>query len=341
MIKFPENKEKPGRWLGIDWKHGDHLTYKILPDNPEKDEPYILTRSVIEPDDEKNIRCNTERTIGWKNYRKRTTKGYKGKRRSPRLAKLKKTEEGISDSESDDESDDEDKIEEIPSKKLRRSPFEDDENFMDKYSHIDKDLKDSTIDIEEENEDIPMIGKAAAHIEKLKDAVMNANLDEEDDQLFKVEKIIDHKLNEKNKPILYIQWDKNGTDFSWESFSDIKADEPLMVAEYIVKNDVRRDKRFQHTWARRLFYKIKLLYKSMIYNDRITVRNVKASHVDKNVMYGIRIPRNAKEAIQFDKENGNTFWQNAIQNGICNMVSKKEMINLMMRIKWKKSHHKN
>ena len=28
--------------------------------------------------------------------------------------------------------------------------------------------------------------------------------------------------------------------------------------------------------------------------------------------YGIRVPRNAKEAIQFDWENGNTLWRDAI-----------------------------
>ena len=30
------------------------------------------------------------------------------------------------------------------------------------------------------------------------------------------------------------------------------------------------------------------------------------------IKYRIRVPRNAKEAIQFDKENGNTLWRDAI-----------------------------
>ena len=102
--------------------------------------------------------------------------------------------ESDQDSESDDESDDDDnKMEEIPSQKLRISPFDTDEEFMEKYSHIDKDLNDLTIDTNIQNEYISMLGKAAAHIERLKETVINANLDEEDDQLFKVEKIIDHK----------------------------------------------------------------------------------------------------------------------------------------------------
>ena len=66
-IKFPENKAKPGRWLGIDWESGDQLTYKILPDDPNVPlgQKLILTRSVLEPDDDSNLRCNQERIKGW------------------------------------------------------------------------------------------------------------------------------------------------------------------------------------------------------------------------------------------------------------------------------------
>ena len=30
-------------------------------------------------------------------------------------------------------------------------------------------------------------------------------------------------------------------------------------------------------------------------------------------MHGIKVPRNVKEALQFDKENGNTLWADAIK----------------------------
>ena len=53
------------RWIGIDWQSGDHLTYNILPENPDKSGNIILTRSVIEPDDGTNLRCNSERENGW------------------------------------------------------------------------------------------------------------------------------------------------------------------------------------------------------------------------------------------------------------------------------------
>ena len=63
-IKFLENKAKPGRWIGIDYQGGDHITYKILPEDPHCKENgnSTLTRSVIEPHDGSNLRCNKERS---------------------------------------------------------------------------------------------------------------------------------------------------------------------------------------------------------------------------------------------------------------------------------------
>ena len=53
-IKFPLNKELPGRFLGIAWDTGDLMTFRIMPDTPDKENPYILTRSIVEPDDGRN-----------------------------------------------------------------------------------------------------------------------------------------------------------------------------------------------------------------------------------------------------------------------------------------------
>ena len=84
-VKFPENKSKPGRWIGIDWKSDDHLTYKILPENPDKSGNIILTRSVIEPDDGTNLRCNSDRENGWDTHKKINSKSVQGTRMNPRL----------------------------------------------------------------------------------------------------------------------------------------------------------------------------------------------------------------------------------------------------------------
>ena len=83
------------------------------------------------------------------------------------------------------------------------------------------------------------INKASNQLEGLKKLlesnVLDIDYNEMDsDPLFKVEKIIDHKINDKGQPMLYVQWDKLGEDKSWEKLHDIRADEPLLVADYIV-----------------------------------------------------------------------------------------------------------
>ena len=62
--KFPNNKELPGRFLGVSWEAGNHLSYLIIPEDPSIQYPHVLTRSVVEPDDETNIRCNLQRELG-------------------------------------------------------------------------------------------------------------------------------------------------------------------------------------------------------------------------------------------------------------------------------------
>ena len=75
--------------------------------------------------------------------------------------------------------------------------------------------------------------------------------------------IIDQKTNDKGQPILYIQWNKQGEDKSWEKLHDIRVDEPLLVADFIVSNDVCRDRTLLFKSSRRLLYKLKMLYRSI------------------------------------------------------------------------------
>ena len=32
-----------------------------------------------------------------------------------------------------------------------------------------------------------------------------------------------------------------------------------------------------------------------------------------NIMYGIKVPKSAKQALEFDKQNGNTMWEDSIK----------------------------
>ena len=68
----------PGRFLGIAWDTGDLMTFRILPDTPDKDNPYVLTRSIIEPDDGRNERCNLEQYFTKEELKKVSSQRRKG-----------------------------------------------------------------------------------------------------------------------------------------------------------------------------------------------------------------------------------------------------------------------
>ena len=62
--KFPNNKELPGRFLGVSWESGNHLYYIVIPEEPSMTHPQVLTRSVVEKDDGTNLHCNLQKNIG-------------------------------------------------------------------------------------------------------------------------------------------------------------------------------------------------------------------------------------------------------------------------------------
>ena len=100
-IKYPKNPELPGRYLGISWDVGDQLTFIILPDTSDNENPFVLSRSVVEADDGKNKICNSQRKIGIKETLKRYIKKRVGKRQSPSLHKSSQHELEVIEYDSD------------------------------------------------------------------------------------------------------------------------------------------------------------------------------------------------------------------------------------------------
>jgi hypothetical protein len=63
LVSFPNNKDKPGRYLGIAWNVGDMLTYYIEPDSRVKqhNKHIVLARSAVTSDNDKNSRATSSR----------------------------------------------------------------------------------------------------------------------------------------------------------------------------------------------------------------------------------------------------------------------------------------
>ena len=131
-----------------------------------------------------------------------------------------------------------------------------------------------------------------------------------------------------------VQW--SGGDTTWEHLKDMREDYPRLTAQYIVGNKVSRSKRGGDRvlqWATkvvrdldRAVRRITRLYD--IYLDdhdevRMTRRVQKGSKKGRKKFstapvfkYGIEVPRTPEFAMKFDKQNGNTFWQDAIDKEI-------------------------
>ena len=128
---------------------------------------------------------------------------------------------------------------------------------------------------------------------------------------------------------LKIKWDTDQT--TWESVRDMRADHPAMTAQYIVAHNVTRSKRGGDRnlhWARKTVRDLDRAYKRLrrLYtfyldeDDRIQVmrrtkksKKKKKKQLSPTIKYGIKVPRNVKEAIEFDRENKNTLWQDAMK----------------------------
>ena len=97
---------------------------------------------------------------------------------------------------------------------------------------------------------------------------------------------------------LLVRW-KDGSE-SWERLSDLKESNPIEVAEFAVGRDIDQEPAF-HWWVP---FTLKR-------RDRI-IKAVNKRYAKRDHKFGIRIPKSYQEAVELDRDNGNTLWQDAI-----------------------------
>ena len=117
-----------------------------------------------------------------------------------------------------------------------------------------------------------------------------------------IEAIAGHKLVRRKKqifPLLQVLWDNGAT--SWEPIKHLKKDIPCMVATYINVNKLGRP--YHRDWAARVIKK----------KFEVIAKMRRAAGCSDNVMYGIKVPKSVKQALEFDKQNGDTFWEDSIK----------------------------
>ena len=97
---------------------------------------------------------------------------------------------------------------------------------------------------------------------------------------------------------ILVRW-KHGSE-QWVPLRLLKDNYPVQMAEYANANQIEDEPAFCW-WVPYTLRKRDVILSSV--KTRVRKANIK---------YGIKVPRTQEEAILFDKENGNTFWQDAI-----------------------------
>ena len=104
-----------------------------------------------------------------------------------------------------------------------------------------------------------------------------------------------HRVITTKGVMLTVLW-KNG-ETSWEKLSDMKDSYPIEVAEYAVAHGIEKKPAFAW-WVPYTLKKRKAI-----------IKQVRARFVKRTHKFGIEIPSDYNNAVELDKKNGNTLWQ--------------------------------
>lgn len=121
--------------------------------------------------------------------------------------------------------------------------------------------------------------------------------------------ILDHQHVTQGSPAyngssynVQIHWEDGST--SWEPLAMVMKDDPVTLAAYAKEHDLLDTPGWKR--LRRIAKRDKVLRRMLNQVRRIAkCRSV-------TYKFGVAVPRNVKEAIKFDKDNGDTLWQDAM-----------------------------
>ena len=99
---------------------------------------------------------------------------------------------------------------------------------------------------------------------------------------------------------LLVQWTDKST--TWVPLSHIKESNPIEVAEFAFANGIHNEPAFKW-WAHKVLKK----------RDTIISKVKTRAQRKGNMKFGVTVPVSAREAIELDKENNNTLWQDAMK----------------------------
>ena len=143
---------------------------------------------------------------------------------------------------------------------------------------------------------------------------MYSQVDEEGRQYLLLKEIVDHRKTEEaltkeqvsptNRTTtkgwdFLVEWKDGTTD--WVPHKDLKAANPIELAEYVVANRINEEPAFAW-WVPHVLRK----------RERI-LKKAKSRYWRTDYKFGIKLPHSVEEALEIDRETGTTFWRNGIE----------------------------
>ena len=322
--KYPKPNFLPGRFVGIAWNHGDAFTYRIWTcPNGNWENGLELIRNIVRPRKESNAESIRDE-IPVDNFtlkvKVRTKRGCKRKKQDEILTpecdtiRLQPDVESAPPPQTIVESTvpEEQGGEVIDGTNPNNGTFKDD-------IQLDFDPLDAIDTIEMADE----INDELAEDRNLSTVISGS----------KATHICGHCWK-AGQLELKVNWDTE--EVSWEAFNDLKVDHPNMTAAYIVENNVTRSNRSDRTlqWAKktvrdieRAVRQIARLYDHFLDDNdevhtvrRLNPRKKKRPKRKQVFKYGVEVPCNVAHAKELDEQNGNTYWQEAIEKEISSLV---------------------
>ena len=125
---------------------------------------------------------------------------------------------------------------------------------------------------------------------------------DEEDQAWTFEAILNHRKTKKGKYELLIKWTTG--EETWEPLSEIGNQDPVTVAMYAKDAELLDTPSWRH-------------FQKYLNQDKKYIRAMKqvfaAKKKETKIKFGIEVPKHYKDALRLDKQNGNTLWQDAIK----------------------------
>ena len=287
---FPESRERKGRFLGVSENKGDALTFKILTD----DENFtVIDRSVVRPVDPDN-----------RNLRADSPSGEISGDEEPILHSLSE-EAGKAEAPSayfDSEKTTLPTVDPLAiiGRTFLLDPNEDGEVFRAEVKEVYDPIDGETGLLKVRVGDADEIMTYNAVMEGINRQLEHEAEKSEEEKVWIFKDILEHRKH-NGKYEVKVQWEDDQE--TWEPLANMANDDPITLARYASNNgllDTPGWKRFRR-YAKNM--------KKM--NRLVRQSKLKSKRTGPVIKFGVRVPRNYTEAVELDRKNGNTLWQDA------------------------------